>query len=105
MDRAYRGRDVVTRSEESSCMAVNVPAGLTQIRSVSVAGSYLEVAAAVGVVDSSFHFKFGSASITPSLTNTLPPPTQVAVTILSLFSARASRTLGRPISTPWAMRQ
>jgi hypothetical protein len=40
----------------------------------------------------------------PSLTSTLTPPIQVPTTSPSRFSVRASRTLGRPISTPWAMR-
>src|SRR5262249_4308703 len=46
-----------------------------------------------------------SISMKPSLTRTLAPPTHVPTTMPPFFSARASRTLGRPISTPWAMRQ
>ena len=44
-------------------------------------------------------------SIVPSLTSTLDPPIQAPTTTPSRFSARASSTLGRPISTPWAIRQ
>ena len=44
-------------------------------------------------------------SITPSLTSTLDPPIHAPTTTPSRFSARASSTLGRPISTPWAIRQ
>ncbi len=43
-------------------------------------------------------------SITPSLTSTLDPPIHAPTTTPSRFSARASSTLGRPISTPWAIR-
>ena len=42
-------------------------------------------------------------SIQPSLTRTLVPPMCAEVTAPAFFSTRASRTLGLPISTPWAM--
>ena len=45
-----------------------------------------------------------STSIVPSLTITLSPPIRISTTSPSFFSTLASSTLGRPISTPWAIR-